>query len=182
MLSKKCIFDSIGHKESYSTASTYDRCTFDCGRSRKAETRRPGRATVMPMIAGLCPNNDALHDLPPPPQYWRCSWTARRSPSRSGTSADETVHFSMSGAIPACDVLSGESRAQACVLVVILLRTVFEVKGCQTMETQQQAQAFEPGIDGRAVADRVLHGRLQCRWTAAASANGNLSPLSPRVP
>ena len=57
-----------GHKETYSTASPHDRCTFDCGRSREAGTRRRGRATVMPIIAGLRPNNDALRDLPPPPQ------------------------------------------------------------------------------------------------------------------
>jgi hypothetical protein len=107
-----------GHKEPYSTASPHDRCTFDCGRSREAGTRRRGRATVMPIIAGLRPNNDALRDLPPPPQYWRCSWTARRSPSRSGTWADETVRFSMSGAIRGCGVLSRESRAQAAELVV----------------------------------------------------------------
>ena len=58
----------MGHKEPYSTASPHDRCTFDCGRSREAGTRRRGRATAMPIIAGLRPNNDALRDLPPPPQ------------------------------------------------------------------------------------------------------------------
>jgi hypothetical protein len=52
------------------------------------------------------------------PQYWRCSWTAKRSPSRSGTWADETVRFSTSGAIRGCGVLSRESRAQVGELVV----------------------------------------------------------------
>jgi len=46
------------------------------------------------------------------------SWTAGRSLSRSGARADETVRFSMFGAVPGCGVLSVESRTQASVLVV----------------------------------------------------------------
>jgi hypothetical protein len=72
----------------------------------------------MPIIAGLRPNNDALRDLPPPPLILAMFLDGETIAIEIRKWADETVRFSMSGAIRGCGVLSRESRAQAGELVV----------------------------------------------------------------